>query len=116
LPAPRDHGVGAVVGTTFYAIGGRDSSPAAHLPRVDGFDLAAGAWSARAPLPTSRGGAAAGVLDGTILVAGGEGNAGSPNGVFAAFERYDAATDQWSALPPMRPPRHRTGGAVVGRT
>lgn len=115
LPAARDHGVGAIVGTTFYAIGGRDSSPAAHVPRVDAFDISSGTWSSRAPLPTSRGGAAAGVLDGQIIVAGGEGNAGSSKGVFATVERYDPATDLWTALPPMRTPRHGTGGAVVGR-
>ncbi|MDB4965465.1 MAG: kelch repeat-containing protein [Myxococcales bacterium] len=115
LPSVRDHGVGALVGGRFYAIGGRDSTPAAHVARVDAFDLVAGSWSAKTPLPTSRGGAAAGVLDGQIIVAGGEGNAGSPRGVFAAVERYDPAADQWSALPPMRTPRHGTGGAVVGR-
>lgn len=115
LPTARDHGVGGAVGTVLYAIGGRDSAPASHVPRVDAFDTVGGAWSPRAPLPTSRGGAAAGVLDGTILVAGGEGNPGSPRGVFAVVERYDAASDSWSSLPPMRTPRHGTGGAVVGR-
>jgi N-acetylneuraminic acid mutarotase len=116
LPTPRDHGVGGAVGTVMLAIGGRDTTPASHVPRVDAFDTVAGAWSARAPLPTSRGGAAAGVLDGSVIVAGGEGNPGSPRGVFAAVEVYNVSHDSWSSLPPMRTPRHGTGGAVVGRT
>jgi N-acetylneuraminic acid mutarotase len=116
LPTARDHGVGAAVGTVMLAFGGRDTTPASHVPRVDAFDTVAGVWSPRTPLPTSRGGAAAGVLDGRVIVAGGEGNPGSPRGVFAAVEIYDAAGDSWSTLPPMRTPRHGTGGAVVGRT
>src|SRR5690606_14447067 len=64
----------------------------------------------RAQMPTSRGGHVSGVVGGRIIVAGGEGNpeAGTM-GVFAAVEAYDPAQDAWTALTPMRTPRHGTG-------
>jgi N-acetylneuraminic acid mutarotase len=112
LPAPRDHGVGAAAGGVFYAIGGRMADPNSHMPTV--YALAGGMWGQRAPMPTSRGGCAGAVLDGQIVVAGGEGNPTDPNGVFAVTESYDPAGDRWSSLQPMKTPRHGTGAAVVG--
>ncbi len=44
-----------------------------------------------------------------------EGNAASTRGVFAEVESYDPIADRWTALRPMRTPRHGTGGAALGR-
>ncbi len=116
LPAPRDHGVGAAYGTIVLAIGGRAASLAGHTSRVDALDLAAAepAWTPRAPMPTSRAGAAIAASPSGLVVLGGEGNAASPIGMFDEVERYDPASDAWTALPRLPSPRHGTGAATVG--
>ena len=113
LAAPVDHGMSAVVGGKLYAIGGRSAAINAHVTRVDVFDPATSAWTPRAAMPTSRAGAASAVVNGLIVIAGGEGNAASSTGVFAEVEAYDPATDTWLELPAMRTPRHGTGAATV---
>jgi N-acetylneuraminic acid mutarotase len=114
LPQAKDHLVGAAVDGVFYAIGGRNGTITGLIGTVDAFDPATKKWTPRKSMPTPRGGAAAGVLDGRVLVAGGEGNAQLASGVFDAHEAYDPASDEWTTLPPMRTPRHGTGAAVVG--
>lgn len=109
LPEPRDHLVGGVVGGIFYAIGGRNGGITKVSGDVVAFDPSAGAWSPRAPMHTPRGGAAAGVLSDRFYVVGGEGNTALPSGVFAENEVYDPVNDAWSALEPMKSPRHGTG-------
>lgn len=109
----RDHLVGAVVDGIFYAIGGRNVDPAAITGRVDAYDPATGVWSPRAAMLTPRGGTAAGVIGSRIYVAGGEGNADDPSGVFPQTEIYDPARDTWTPGPAMLTPRHGTGGAVI---
>ncbi len=116
LPEPRDHLVGASVGHAFYAIGGRNGGITALRGRVDVFDPNGGSWSSGAEMITPRGGAAAGVVDGQILVVGGEGNAGASSGVFEQVESYDPTADQWTSLAAMRTPRHGMGAAAVGDT
>jgi Galactose oxidase, central domain len=96
----------------FYAIGGR----------TDGFDgntdavyaFVDGAWEERAPMPTARGGIGSGVVDGAIVVVGGEGNTDADSGVFPQSELYDPGADQWSVLSDMPTPRHGMGAAAVG--
>jgi len=108
IPAARDHLVGGVVDDVFYAIGGRDGSVSA---RVDAYDPTTGMWTPRRDMLTARAGCAAGVVDGNIIVAGGEGSAVDPNGVFPQTESYDPDSDEWTTLSDMRTPRHGTGGA-----
>jgi N-acetylneuraminic acid mutarotase len=112
LPAPRDHLTGQASLGLLYAIGGRAGGISGTTARVDAYDPATDAWSPRAPMPTARGGMASGVVDGAIVVVGGEGNPAAPSGVFPEVERYDPATDAWQELPPMPRPRH--GMAAVG--
>ncbi len=64
--------------------------------------------------PTARGGCAAAALTGRLVVVGGEGNRGDPDGVFHETESYDPATDRWRTDAPMRTARHGIGAAVVG--
>ena len=71
-------------------------------------------WCELAPIPTARGGIAAAVLNGRIVVVGGEGNAADPNGVFSQVEAFDPATNRWSILTPLPVGRHGTGAAAVG--
>lgn len=114
MPRPADHLVAGAIDGVLYAAGGRSGGIAAHTARVDAFDIAGGAWSEVASMPTSRGGTAGAVQGGRLYVFGGEGNRALPTGVFASAEAYDPATDTWEVLPPMRTPRHGTGAAAVG--
>jgi hypothetical protein len=113
LPAARDHLVGGAWEGKVFAIGGRRNGIAAIDPRTDAFDTDAGVWSSRAPMRTARAGCAAGQWGSVVAVAGGEGNGDAGSGVFPELEFYDAATDRWTAGPPMRTPRHGMGGAAV---
>lgn len=110
LPEARDHLVAATVDGVFYAISGRAGNIGSLLGGVMAYDPALAAWSARASLPTPRGGMAAGVVDGRIIVVGGEG-APVAGGVFAEVESYDPVSDTWTALGTMPSPRHGMGAA-----
>jgi N-acetylneuraminic acid mutarotase len=112
LAEPRDHLSGAVVGETFYAVGGRRQGQL--RGNVDAFIN--GAWQPRAPMMTPRAGCGAGVIDGRVFVVGGEGNGASPVGMFDENEAYDPSTDSWTSEERMETPRHGMGAAVVGRT
>jgi N-acetylneuraminic acid mutarotase len=73
-------------------------------------DPAAGAWVARAPMPTARSSGVAVVHDGKIYVAGGR----PPRE--RDFAVYDPAANTWEVLPEMPTPRnHFTGAAINGR-
>ncbi|KYF93781.1 hypothetical protein BE17_07180 [Sorangium cellulosum] len=116
-PEPRDHVGGAVVGSTFYVLGGRANGQENVKDTVFAYDLSAGTWSTRAPMPTARGGVAAAAEGGKIYVIGGEGNpAPGAQGVFDDNEVYDTASDTWEVLAPMRTPRHGTGAVAVDGT
>ena len=64
-------------------------------------------------MPTARGGIGSGVVNGAIVVVGGEGNPDADSGVFPQTEIYDPAADAWSAGPDMPTPRHGMGAAGV---
>ena len=114
MPALRQHCLAAAIDGKIYIVSGRNVG-------IEGVE--AGSWvydpdtrsyAERAPIPTPRGGAAGGTLDGRIFVFGGEGNASDPRGVFHQAEAYDPRTDSWASLPDMLIPRHGLGGAVIG--
>ena len=76
LPMPLNHVMAASANGKVYAIGGQtteSSEPdkAGFVDTVYEYDPAANKWTARAPMPTKRGGGAAAVVDGRIYVAGG---------------------------------------------
>jgi N-acetylneuraminic acid mutarotase len=118
IPSPgRNHAVGAAVNGIFYIIGGRTNGPTDGLQnRVDAYDPATKQWTQKANMPVARGGCMGGVVNGQIVVVGGEGNARdiNPNGVFPDTDVYDPVADMWRVMAPMRTPRHGTGAAGVG--
>ena len=114
-PLPLDHLVVGVVGGVFFTFGGRNRNIGSHIPRVFAFNPDDNQWVEKAPMPTSRAGHAAAVLDGRAFVFGGEGNLNHPSGVFSDAEAYDPATGTWEVLRPMTTRRHGTGAAVVGQ-
>lgn len=120
LPAARDHACGGVIDGALYVAGGRqadiESTAATTWSLAPGGGGGGGGWTDRAAMPTGRGGTACGVIDGRLIVVGGEGNVAVSSGVFPQTEAYDAAADAWTTLAPMRTPRHGMGAAAWGGT
>ncbi len=114
MPRARDHFQAAVVGERLYALGGRNTAVDDFVTESDAFDLRRGRWvTGLAPIPTPRGGYGATVLEGEIVVMGGE----TSERALAAVEAYDPRTDRWRVLEPMAVPRHgiqvvECGGAL----
>jgi N-acetylneuraminic acid mutarotase len=115
LPAARDHACGGMIAGRLIVAGGRQADIGSTSPATYAFDPAAG-WSSRADMITGRGGTACGVIDGRLIVVGGEGNPDAESGVYPQVEAYDDAGDAWSSLGVMPTPRHGMGAAVVGGT
>jgi N-acetylneuraminic acid mutarotase len=118
MPTPgRNHLVGAAVSGIFYIVGGRTNGPMDGLQnRVDAYDPSTRQWTMKAPMPVARGGCMGGVVNGQIVIVGGEGNARdiNPMGVFPDTNVYDPVANTWRVMTPMLTPRHGTGAAGVG--
>lgn len=116
MATARDNPGSAVVDGRLYVFGGRTrlaggQTPAPTLGSVEMFDPATGAWSSRSSMPTARRTMATGVIDGRVILAGGE--AAADGGPFAVVEQYDPATDTWASLRRMPTGRHGAAAAVV---
>jgi len=111
LPSPRSHPVGMVAsdGTVIVAGGLRTLDATQPLADVLALPPGASAWVPRAPMPTARGGCAAGVVDGELWCVGGEAGAAA----LATVEVYDPRADRWRTLPALPAPRAGTQGAAV---
>lgn len=70
LPRPRDHLGAVVVAGEIWAIGGRVGTD--NVARVDIYDPESNQWRTGPPLPEPTSAAAVGVVDGWIVVSGGE--------------------------------------------
>jgi len=112
MPTPRDHCVAATVNDKIHMIGGRQLDVYSIMDVHEVFDPVARTWETKASMPTARAGFAAAVLNGKILIMGGEGALNS-SGVFSENEEYDPATDTWRTLSPMITPRHSTQAGVI---
>lgn len=120
-PRPRDHFHAAVHDGKLYAVGGRRSSAATGqgfeltIPEVDVYDFATGTWVTLPPesnLPTERAGSTTVVLNGEIVVIGGESASQRP--AHAEVEALDPTTGRWRALAPMNVGRHGTQAVLHG--
>ena len=124
LPTKRGSPVAVAAGDKIYVIGGATTLPGAdavHPTRphfstsaVEEYDPATNTWRARAPIPTPRNHAVAGVVNGKIYVIGGRvGGAfvssGSSN--VGVVEEYDPAADRWGS-PKARMPSPRSAMAA----
>ncbi len=90
------------IGQTYLLV----AEPTASLLTTPGVANLFGAMAARLP-------------DGSVLVAGGEGELEASGGgvatsITAAVRRYDPAADTWSTLPAMPEPRSQAGTLVLG--
>ncbi|KAF9766057.1 hypothetical protein IL306_001571 [Fusarium sp. DS 682] len=117
LPEGRDHAGGAVVGSTFYVLGGRYFGSGGNRDTVFSLQLdnPKATWqTSLARMPTARGGVSAATIGTKIYIFGGEGNkAKGSHGVFNETEVFDTVSETWKALWPMRLPRHGTSAVAV---
>jgi N-acetylneuraminic acid mutarotase len=113
-PHARDHFHAAVIDGKIYAAGGRRSSAATGqtfeltVPDVDVYDIKAGTWSTLPPngnIPTPRAGCTVAVVDGRLLVIGGE--SAQPL-AHNDVEALDPKTGAWAKLTPLSMGRHAT--------
>jgi N-acetylneuraminic acid mutarotase len=114
LPNGRSEDSVAAVGSTIYVIGGYapagknptalDSSGEVDVdqPLVQAFDLQAGRWSDRAPLPRGLNHLGVTTLDGKIYAFGGF--AQQNRDAVADANVYDPTADAWTPLPPLPAP------------
>ena len=112
-PRARDHFQAVVRDGKIYAAAGRRTTATPDMfthteTAVDVYDIAAGTWTTLADtLPTPRAGNAAAVVDGEILIAGGE--SGAHELAHSEVEALNPLTGTWRSLPPLSRGRHGTG-------
>lgn len=116
LPQTRQHVGGAVVGSTFYVLGGRTDGQFKIQGEVFALDLESpqSGWREMASMPTARGGLACIAIEEHIYCFGGEGNPNSETRIFAEVEAFDTMKNEWSKLNDMPVPRHGWGVAAIG--
>lgn len=114
-PRDRDHFGAAVVNGRLYALGGRASVGGSFfnntVPQVDVFNFSSNSWStlpSSSNIPSPRAGTAVAVLDGEILVIGGEGNGNA----YSKTEAFNPSNGTWRTLDSMNQARHGTTAAV----
>ncbi|WP_309572534.1 NPCBM/NEW2 domain-containing protein [Deinococcus sp.] len=99
MPHPRQHMGSVVLSGRIYAVGGQIHHDANLTTEayVEGYDPATGAWTELRPLPSARSHIANStfVLDGRIVVAGGESAHDTP---IADVSAYDPSTNNWTNL------------------
>ena len=113
---PSHHVAFTTLNDKIYAFGGftlpQSGSPGwTALNNAFEYDPAADEWKELAPMPTSRGAAAAGVANGKIYVTGGVNSLpgvtengvhpARPHNVMATVEEYDPAANSWKSVRPM---------------
>jgi N-acetylneuraminic acid mutarotase len=76
---------------------------------VEAYDPATDSWTARASMPSRRGGLAVVALGRMIHTFGGE----TSSAVFDNHESYDPAADAWRVLAPLPTARHGLAAAAV---
>lgn len=110
---PRDHLIGAAIDGKVFSVAGRDTQVLKVTDELLMYDPQTREWVEKSPLPTARAGIAGGVVDGRIVVVGGEGNVEFESGVFNEVEIYDPEKDEWIDAGEMAVPRHGMGAASV---
>jgi hypothetical protein len=110
MPTARSSPAIAVVGTQLFAIGGftfTSGGPRTALATNEMLDLTTGTWTTCSPMPTARGLAAVGVVDGKIYIVGGQDSESLGDN-----QVYDPAADDWDIAAPLAVSRGGLAGAV----
>lgn len=117
MPTPRSALAVGVVNGVLYAVGGRDfisgnpNSVGYHsLETVEAYDPVTDRWTAKAPMPTSRGSLGVGVVNGVLYAVGGY---DASFNTLTSVEAYDPVADVWTTKTPMPTPHQMIGVGVV---
>jgi N-acetylneuraminic acid mutarotase len=113
MPTARANVSVGVANNVLYVVGGfkTDSGTTRALGTVEAYDPATNTWTTKAPMPTARGGTAAGVVNNVLYVVGGRSEA--PPSYLDTVEAYDPATNTWTPKPSMPTRRANLAAAVV---
>ncbi len=116
-PRARDHFHAALIGDKLYAAGGRRTSASTDqlfdltVPEVDVYDFTANQWSTLPNgIPTQRGAPATAVLNGELVLIGGE--SGTQVGAHRETEALNPTTGTWQRLADLQEGRHGTQAIV----
>lgn len=118
MPTPREHLAVAAAAELLVTIGGRDGSneDPALLSATERYDPSSDSWEVGAALPVPRAGMGVAADGETVVVLGGERFSGDQPMSFDSVNRYEVATDQWTALTPLPEGRHGLAAAIVDGT
>jgi non-specific serine/threonine protein kinase len=112
MPTLREHVAAASDGKFVYVVGGRDLSPSKNFGKLERYDPAADTWQKLPDMPTARGGLGATVVNGRLVVVGGE----APEAAFQAVEAYDISAQSWAPLTSLLSPTHGMGVVGIGKS
>ena len=112
---PGDHLAAASDQSFLYAVGGREFDSTQNTKAVQRYDPASDRWARLADLPRPLSGAGAAIIQGQLLVAGGENT--TPQAV-STVRAYDltAPTATWNTLPPLTEARHGLAVTAIDNT
>jgi N-acetylneuraminic acid mutarotase len=114
IPMPGDHLAVTADSNYLYAVGGRKFSAGSNTDVVQRYDPKADRWTILRPTPQPVSDAGAAIVDGQLLVAGGEG----VTNAFTTVQAYDltASNATWTTLAALTPGRHGLGVTAIGKT
>ena len=107
IPVPGDHLAVAADSSYLYAVGGCKFSASSNTDVVQCYDPKANRWTALTPTPQPVGGAGAAIVNGQLIVVGGE----TPTSVSGTVQAYDVSAPNatWTTLASLDPGRHGLG-------
>jgi hypothetical protein len=114
IPVPGDHLAAAGDSTYLYAVGGRKFTAGSNTDAVQRYEPAADRWIILPAVPEPVSGAGAAIVDGQLIVAGGEGT----TTVTSTVRAYDltSPTATWTTLPSLTKGRHGLAVTAIGNT
>ncbi|GMH39994.1 hypothetical protein BSKO_07898 [Bryopsis sp. KO-2023] len=109
---PRDHALGVSMDQSLYVIGGRNGSIESTSNHVEQYFPSEDKWLILKKTLLSRSGMAGVVIDGRIMILGGEGvvgrslQTGVDHQVIPVIEEFNATANKWKIKGSMKEPRH----------
>jgi len=111
---PGDHLAVTADSSYLYAVGGRKFNASSNVDVVQRYDPKADRWTILTHTPQPVSGAGAAIVDGQLIVAGGEGVT-TVSGTVQALD-VSAPSATWTTLPSLTPGRHGLGATAIGKT
>jgi N-acetylneuraminic acid mutarotase len=114
IPVPGDHLAVTADSNYLYAVGGRKFTAGSNVDVVQRYDPKANRWTILPRTPQTVSGAGAAIVDGRLIVAGGEGVT-SVSGTVQAYD-VSAPNATWTTLASLEPGLHGLGVTAIGNT